>query len=167
MRRISVARPLILATMCYGVAMCAQSAQRPSSPRGIRLSEALVDAVQQLAEERQQSWSATVADLLEEAIRMRRAPGIVFVDGATGRRAVIAGTAIEVWDVAMTLYEQGSDAEALAACYPWLSEMQLRAALGYYMLYPTEIDARIVRERAWTAERARAELPFAAPKRSG
>jgi uncharacterized protein (DUF433 family) len=153
--------------MCYDVAMCAQGALRPSSPRGIRLPEALVDAVQQLADERQQSWSATVADLLEEAIRMRRAPGIAFVDGATGRRAVIAGTAIEVWDVVMTFHEQGSDGEALATCYSWLSEMQLRAALGYYTLYPTEIDARIAREKAWTTERTRAELPFAAPKRNG
>lgn len=97
---------------------------------------------------------------------MRRAPGILFADGATGRRAVIAGTAVEVWDVVMTFDEQDRDAEALAACYPWLSEMQLRAALGYYALYPTEIDARIARERAWTPERARAELPFAAPKKT-
>jgi uncharacterized protein (DUF433 family) len=152
--------------MCYSKFVRARAAQRRSSPRGIRLPEALVDAIQQLADERQQSWSATVADLLEEAIRMRRAPGIAFVDGATGRRAVIAGTAIEVWDVVMTFQEQGSDDKALAACYPWLSEMQLRAALSYYTLYPTEIDARIAREKAWTTERTRAELPFAAPKRN-
>ena len=30
--------------------------------------------------------------------------------------------------------------------YPWLSEAQLRAALGYYEIYPSEINARLERE---------------------
>ena len=102
-------------------------------------------------------------ELLDEAIRMRRAPGVLFVDGPTGRRAVLAGTALEVWEVVATWREIDEDAGELARSYPWLSEMQLRAALGYYRLYPDEIDARLEREAAWTPERVRRELPFAIP----
>jgi hypothetical protein len=45
-----------------------------------------------------------------------------------------------------------------------LSEQQLRAALQYYALYPTEIDARLAREAYWTPERVTAE--FAAMRRA-
>jgi hypothetical protein len=38
-----------------------------------------------------------MVELLGGAVRMRRAPGIVFVDGRTGRRPVIAGTGLEAW----------------------------------------------------------------------
>lgn len=52
----------------------------------------------------------------------------------------------------------------LAAAYPWLSELQLRAAVGYYQLYPEEIEERLAREAAWTPERVWSELPFARPR---
>jgi uncharacterized protein (DUF433 family) len=123
----------------------------------------LQQAIQDEADARRQSWSAVAAELLDEAIRMRRAPGILFVDGATGRRAVIAGTNLDVWDVAATWSATGRNFEELKQNYPWLSEVQLRAALGYYQLYPDEIDARIEREEAWTPERVRREYPFAKP----
>ena len=45
------------------------------------------------------------------------------------------------------------------------SEAQIRAAIGYYELYPVEVDERLEREREWTAERVRKELPFAKPQR--
>lgn len=102
-------------------------------------------------------------ELLEEAIRMRRAPGVAFVDGATGRRAVVAGTALDIWELVATWRDGGCDMDRLARSYPWLSEMQLRAALGYYRLYPDEIDERIEREDAWTPERIRQDLPYATP----
>jgi uncharacterized protein (DUF433 family) len=97
-------------------------------------------------------------ELLDEAIRVRRAPGVVFVDGATGRRAVIAGTALDIWELVATWRDVECDMDRLAQSYPWLSEMQLRAALGYYRLYPDEIDARIEREDVWTPERVRQDL---------
>lgn len=103
------------------------------------------------------------SELLDEAIRMRRAPGIAFVDGATGRRPVVAGTALGVWEVVATWHNVEWDMERLARSYSWLSEMQLRAALGYYRLHPDEIDARIEREEAWTPDRVRQELPYMTP----
>ena len=78
--------------------MCAQkSSRRSTRPRGIRLPTRLEQAIQHEADARDRSWSAMTTELLDEAIRMRRAPGVLFVDGPTGRRAVLAGTALEVY----------------------------------------------------------------------
>lgn len=85
-------------------------------------------------------------ELLAEAIRMRQVPGVLFVDGATGRRAVIAGTGLDVWEVIATWNELGKDDELLAQAYPWRSAVQLRSALGYYRLFPSDIDGRLDRE---------------------
>jgi hypothetical protein len=51
------------------------------------------------------------------------------------------------------------DSGRLRAAYHWLSEAQLRAALGYYAAYPQEVDRLIGRNAAWTPERLRAEYP--------
>ena len=110
------------------------------------------------AERRGQTWSSVTTDLLTEAVRMRRVPGVVFGDGPTGRRAVVAGSGIDVWEVIATWQESGRDFEQLRRNYDWLSEAQLRAALRYYELYPEEIEARLERERQWTPETIRIPL---------
>ncbi len=130
--------------------------------RGIRVSEPLAADIEREARRRDRSWSATAAELLEEAIRMRRAPGIVFADGPAGRRAVVAGTGLDVWEIVATWRGGGEDVDVLKESYAWLDEPALHAALGYYRLYPAEVDARLAREAEWTADRVRQELPFAA-----
>src|SRR5680860_630801 len=80
--------------LCYSLFMCAQGAT--TAPRGIRVPDSLRQAIEDEAQRLGRSWSATATELLEEAVRVRRAPGIAFIDGATGRRAVIAGTALGV-----------------------------------------------------------------------
>ncbi len=61
---------------------------------------------------------------------MRRCPGIVFADGPTGRRARPAGTGHEVWEVMATFQRLGGDSTRLKQVYPWLTEAQVRVALG-------------------------------------
>ncbi|MCP3960381.1 MAG: hypothetical protein GY719_21260 [bacterium] len=129
--------------------------------RGIRVSQDLDREIATEAEAHGTSWSAMSQQLLAEAIRMRRAPGVVFVDGATGRRAVVAGTGLDVWEVIATWKECDGDYEKLRQSYSWLTEPQLRAAIGYYQLYPKEIETRLEREQSWTEDRVRRELPFA------
>ncbi len=53
----------------------------------------------------------------------------------------------------------------MRASYDWLTDFQLRSALGYYKLYPDEIDARLAAEERWTPERVASEYPFLAPRR--
>jgi uncharacterized protein (DUF433 family) len=132
--------------------------------KGIRIPAELEEAIAHESETRGKSWSAMTAELLEEGIRTRRAPGVSFVDGPTGRRAVVAGTGLDVWEIIATWKEGGESYQALRRNYPWLSEAQLRAALGYYEIYPSEINARLEREHRWTLERVRKEFPFSRPR---
>jgi uncharacterized protein (DUF433 family) len=133
-----------------------------TTARGIRLPESLQAEIEREMERQERSeWSAMVVELLREAVRARRAPGIVFVDGATGRRPVVAGSGLEVWEVVATWKEVGRNYDRLRSAYDWLAEPQLRAALSYYELYADEVDARLEREARLTAERVQNELPFA------
>ena len=126
--------------------------------RMIDLPHDLEREIAREAERRGQSWSSVTTDLLTEAVRMRRVPGVVFGDGPVGRRAVVAGSGIDVWEVIATWQECGRDFEQLRRNYDWLSEAQLRAALQYYELYPEEIETRLARERRWTPEAIRIPL---------
>lgn len=59
-----------------------------STARGIRVPANLQEQIERIMERRGIAERSTmVVELVEEAVRVRRAPGIVFVDGATGRRA--------------------------------------------------------------------------------
>ena len=77
-----------------------------------------------------------------EAERMRRVPGIVFADGPAGRRARIAGTGIEVFEVVWVLRGNDGDWAPVRAWFDQLlDEAQLAAARAYYAAFPAEIDA--------------------------
>lgn len=126
----------------------------------LELSEDLRSALDREGARRGVTWSATAIELLDEGVRMRRVPGIVFMDGPIGRRAAVAGTGLDVWEVIGTWLEVGRDEARLRDAYDWLGEAQLQAALQYYELYPAEIDARLESEEYWTEERIHAEYPF-------
>ena len=128
--------------------------------RMIDLPHDLEQEIAREAARRGQTWSSVTTDLLTEAVRTRRVPGIVFGDGPTGRRAVVAGSGSDVWEVIATWQECGRSFESLRGNYDWLTEAQLRAALRYYELYPEEIDARLDRERQWTPETIRVRIDF-------
>ncbi|ETW95521.1 MAG: hypothetical protein ETSY2_47995 [Candidatus Entotheonella gemina] len=132
----------------------------------IHIAEQLAREISREATARGVSWSVMTTTLLTEALKMWRVPGIVMMDGPTGRRAVVAGSGLDVWEIIATWQACGKDEHQLAQNYPWLTQPQLRAALAYYELYPDEIDTRLEREHQWTPERVRRELPFAMPHSS-
>ncbi|HEX8691909.1 MAG TPA: DUF433 domain-containing protein [Longimicrobium sp.] len=133
------------------------------SGRYFRIPCALAEEVAREARTRGQPFAAAASEMLEEAVRVRRVPGIVFADGPTGRRATLTGTGPDVWEVIATWKAAGESLSALAEEYPWLAESQLRVALRYYETYPREIDMRLGREEYWTPERVRNEFPFLTP----
>jgi hypothetical protein len=59
--------------------------------RGLRLPEELEEEIEREMKLRGATFSELATSLLREAVRMRRVPGIVFMDGPAGRRAAIAG----------------------------------------------------------------------------
>ena len=130
----------------------------------LRIPKELREELSGVARGERRPLSAVVRDLLEEALKMRRCPGIIFVDGPAGRRPVIAGTGLEVWEIVRTYRSCNGDFEKLREAYPWLSPQQLRDALNYWRAYPEEIEEEIRQQEEATA-RARELYPHLFPTR--
>jgi hypothetical protein len=83
--------------------------------------------------------------LIDEGIRLREFPGIVFRSGPTGRRAALADGP-DVWEVVRGLKQarsgKGDPIELLMASSN-LREEQIWLAAHYYGAYPDEVDARV------------------------
>ena len=124
-----------------------------SVQKSLRIPEELALAIQEEAEIAGREFSNTVNELLAEAIKLRRCPGILFVNSPSGRRARVAGTGLDVWEIVATYQSVNENLTRLKRAYHWLTEPQLRAALGYYTAYPNEIDNQISRNEAWTKDR--------------
>jgi len=137
-----------------------------SLQKSLRIPKDLVHAIEDLAEASGQDFSAVANELLDEAIQMRRCPGIVFADGPAGRRARVAGTGLDVWEIIATYRSVDRKPDRLKQAYPWLSDVQIRAALGYAAAYPKEIDRSIARNERWSKERLLRQHPSLAPNQS-
>lgn len=105
-------------------------------PVSLRIPDDVKAAIEQTASRAGRAFSSVANEMLSEAVRMRRIPGIVFTDGPAGRRARIAGTGIDVFELVRDHRALGRDWEQLRAAYHWLDERQLRVALAYAEAYP-------------------------------
>jgi uncharacterized protein (DUF433 family) len=132
--------------------------------RSVRLPAYVDDGLRVLARRTGRDVSAVVNELLEEGLRMRRIPGIVFGDSRGGRVARIAGSGLAVWEIARAYRDVDSDWRRLSESYHWLTEGQLRAGLAYAEAYPDEIAERIGVDEEWTPERVWQTHPFTRPE---
>jgi uncharacterized protein (DUF433 family) len=132
----------------------------PGVQKSFRLPPDTLKEIEQISKETGKDLSTVTKDLLTEAIKMRRCPGILFSEGTTGRKARVAGTGIEVWEIIATHRSVGQSAERLRKAYHWLSAEQLRAAIGYYRTYPEEIDQLIDQNEGWTEKSLKERYPF-------
>ena len=101
----------------------------------MRIPQDTVNEIERMASESGRDFSSMAKDLLMEAIKMRRCPGIIYADGVTGRRARVAGTGLEVWEIIATYKSVNENFKRLKKAYHWLADQQLRAAVGYYQAY--------------------------------
>ena len=129
-----------------------------------KIPEDIYQEMERTAEIEHRDVNSVAEEMLSEAVKMRRCPGIIFADGATGRRARLAGTGLDVWEVIASYKSMGDSFGRLKSAYHWLEEDILRAALFYYECYPGEIDARSQRNEAWTSESTRKRYPFMTPR---
>jgi uncharacterized protein (DUF433 family) len=136
-----------------------------SVQKSMRIPKELVEEIQDIAQKSGKDFSTITKYLLEEAIKMHRCPGIAFTEGVSGRRARIAGTGIDVWEVIAHYNTVGQDLEHLSTIYHWLTELQLRAALAYYSSYSKEIDDLITQNENWNQESIQKRYPFLAASR--
>jgi len=103
--------------------------------------------------------------LVEEVEKMRRVPGIDFVDGATGRRARVAGTGLAVFEVIQVYRSVGENWDGLKAALYWWTDAQLRAALTYAETFPAEIDPIMKELEEFRIEDVWEKYPFTNPNR--
>jgi uncharacterized protein (DUF433 family) len=127
--------------------------------RSFRIKEPILQEIDKIR--KNSPANALANELLEEALKMRRCPGIIFSEGVSGRRARIAGTGVEVWEVIFEYQILGENIKGLKKALPHLTERQLVSALNYYRYYPEEINELIKSNEAITPEvvRGRFSLP--------
>jgi uncharacterized protein (DUF433 family) len=130
--------------------------------KSIRLPEEAVKDIEALASVTGKDFSGVARDLLIEAVKMRRCPGITFADGPTGRRARIAGSGIDIWEFVAMFKGLGENYDKLKETYHWLTEQQIRSAFSYYALYPDEIDEKTASNKDITQEQIFKRFPFLA-----
>ncbi len=114
---------------------------RKSAPISVRLSAEAYEAVEEWAGRSGRALGTMVGELVEEAVRMRRFPGIVFAGPPSDRRARVAGGP-DVWEIVAVWRASGDEARTLELL-EHVSPAQLAAALRYYRAHPEEIDRRI------------------------
>lgn len=113
-----------------------------SHPVSVRIDADALAHVREISRRSDRSIGQVLSTLVQEGVRMRRCPGITFTDGPTGRRATVAGSGVDVWEVIRVSKTCRSRRQLLQA-FPRLSPRQIDAALTYYACFPDEIDRRI------------------------
>jgi uncharacterized protein (DUF433 family) len=130
----------------------------------VKIPRDIHDAIQEIAEGTDRDFDSVATEMLTEATKMRRVPGIKFADAPTGRAPLIEGTGIKVYLVVRSYRTMGEDWESLKEAYDWLTDRQLRAALTYAEVYPEEIERRIQADEYWTPEKLWEKYPFMKPR---
>jgi uncharacterized protein (DUF433 family) len=118
----------------------------------IEIPDDLVAQAQEIAAKTGQDVQSLVTEMVTEAIKMRRVPGILFSDGATGRRARIGGTGIEVFEVVQPYEDGGRNLDELRRLFDWLDDYQIDMALAYYRAYPDDVAKHLKTEEQLQAE---------------
>lgn len=129
--------------------------------RSFRLETGLLEGLQRQARQSGESLTALAERYLDEGLRHEEHPLIVFRTGATGRRAALAGTRLDVAQVIDTVKHSGNSTHE-AAEYLSIPEPWVRACVRYYTDFREEVEEwgeriRAVAEReedAWRRSRA-------------
>ncbi len=125
----------------------------------MRAAKGTIRALQEEARRYRVPPRSLAEEILEEGVRMRRHPGIVFVQRPGGRDAVLAGRPrLSIWEVVETV-RQSSSLDAAASTLS-LDLGSLERALAYANEYAEEIDAAIAENEA-AFERAKRLYPAA------
>lgn len=125
-------------------------------PTSFRLPDDLLERLDAEARAHDESVSALVVTLLDEGMKARRFPGIVFRDGPAGRRAALLGGP-DVWEVVRDLRHtpgRGSQRVATLAEEIDLAPARIRLAADFYAAHPDEVDRLIALDED-AARRAR------------
>ncbi len=132
-----------------------------SHPLSVRLNDATIARLGKHAQRVHLAPRTLAQRYVEEGLRMDEHPLIRFAEGPAGRRARLAGTGKDVWEVIATVRDNGGDA-AETARYLEIPLGLIQAAITYYGAYQNEVDQWIETNEqeaarghaAWTAGQA-------------
>lgn len=119
-----------------------------SRPTSLRLPETLRTRLDDESRRIASAPSSLAVVLIDEGLKMRRFPGIVFRDGPAGRRAGLA-SGPDVWEIVRDLKRHGADPDStgdpvsVVAEETGLAPELIGLAADYYATFPDEIDDRI------------------------
>src|SRR5438309_11299116 len=117
-----------------------------AAPVSLRLPDLLAEKIRHMAAAEHRSLAEMTKLLVEEALKLREFPEIVFTDGPTGRRATLRNGP-DVWEIVEPYVLANKNPNDLHENYPAVDEALLRSAVRYYEAYPDEIEARIALNR--------------------
>ena len=114
-------------------------------PTSFRLAEELLDRLESESRAARTSVTHLVSVLLDEGLKTRRFPGVVYRTGPAGRRAALLGGP-DVWEVVRDLAHapgRGMDRVENLAAETGLPAVSLLLAADFYAAFPEEVDALI------------------------
>ena len=114
-------------------------------PTSFRLAEDLLERLSAESEAAGVSVTALVSSLLDEGLKTRQFPGVVYRPGPAGRRAALVGGP-DVWEVIRDLRhtpERGMNRLRRLSEQVGLPVGLVSLATDFYAAFPDEIDARI------------------------
>jgi uncharacterized protein (DUF433 family) len=122
-----------------------------SHPLSVRLNDATIARLGRHAQRMHLAPRTLAQRYVEEGLRMDEHPLIRFADGPAGRRARLAGTGKDVWEIIAAVRDNQGDA-AETARYLELPLGLVQAAISYYGSYRDEIDQWIEANEQQLAE---------------
>ena len=114
-------------------------------PTSFRLPSDLLERLDAEAATTGTSVTALVASLLDEGLKTRRFPGVVYRDGPAGRRAGLVGGP-DVWELVRAVGAAAGKGEQRVrhvAGERGVPVDRVRLAVDFYAAFPDEIDERI------------------------
>ncbi|HVR84993.1 MAG TPA: hypothetical protein VMU54_11825 [Planctomycetota bacterium] len=117
--------------------------KRVRSPRktvhfNARLPQNVSEELRRFAERRRISTSAAAAQLLDEALRMEKFPGVSFRFTASGRQPFVTGTGMMVWELYHVWLDHKRDVRHVLKSYSHLKASQVNVAVAYAKEFPRE-----------------------------
>jgi hypothetical protein len=112
------------------------------SSQPIRIEAETLDALRDRSERTGEPITRLAQRYIDEGMRLDRHPGIIFRDGPSGRRAVVAGGP-DVWEIvvaARSAPERGEKVIAALAERLGVPAERIRIGVRYYGEHPDEVD---------------------------
>ena len=114
-------------------------------PTSFRLPEELLERIEVESRSVGASITQLVSSLLDEGLKTRRFPGVVYRNGPLGRRAALVGGP-DVWEVVRDLAAapgRGMDRVENLVAETGLTTASVLLAADFYASFPEEVDALI------------------------